>query len=141
MRAVRKHTDCKWIILYIERWFKAPLKTIDGQLQVMEEGVFQGNVISPLLANLFLHYALDVWLRKNYPNNPYERYADDALVHCRTEAEAKELWKAVEQRLAECRLKLHPEKTKVVYCQTFFLRIQLWGVGWQIKNGNIGRYF
>lgn len=117
MRAVRKHTDSKWILLYIERWLKAPLKTTDGQLQVMEKGVFQGNVISPLLANLFLHYALDVWLKRNYPNNPYERYADDELVHCRTQAEAKEIWQAIDRRLAECGLKLHPEKTKIVYCK------------------------
>ena len=117
MRAVRKHTNSKWIILYIERWLKAPIKTTDGQLQFMEKGVFQGNVISPLLANLFLHYALDVWLKRNYPNNPYERYADDELVHCRTLTEAKEMWVAIERRLAECGLKLHSEKTKIVYCK------------------------
>ena len=98
MRAVRKHTNSKWIILYIERWLKAPIKTTDGQLQFMEKGVFQGNVISPLLANLFLHYALDVWLKRNYPNNPYERYADDELVHCYTLTEAKEMWVAIEKK-------------------------------------------
>lgn len=74
-------------------------------------------MIGPLLANLFLHYALDVWLKRNYPNNPYERYADDELVHCCTLAEAKEMWLAIERRLAECGLKLHSEKTKIVYCK------------------------
>lgn len=117
MRAVRKHTESKWIILYIERWLRAPLKKIDGGLEIKEEGIFQGNVISPLLANLFLHYAMDVWLKKQYPNNPYERYADDMLLHCGTEEEARELRKSVEQRLAACKLKLHPEKTKIVYCK------------------------
>jgi len=124
MRAVRKHTDCKWILLYIERWLEAPFKTIEGHLQVMEKGVFQGNVISPLLANLFLHYAFDKWMKRQYPHNPFERYADDALVHCRTEAEAKGLWQAIEQRLDECGLTLHSEKTKIAYCRDDYRRGQ-----------------
>jgi RNA-directed DNA polymerase len=74
-------------------------------------------VISPLLANLFLHYAFDEWMKRNYPQNPFERYADDGVVHCKTEAEANELRKAIEERLANCKLELHPEKTKIVYCK------------------------
>lgn len=117
MRAVRKHTDCPWILLYIERWLKAPLQMSKGEQRVMERGVFQGNVISPLLANLFLHYAFDVWLKRNFPNNPYERYADDALVHCRSYEQAERLRQEIETRLSECGLTLHPEKTKIVYCK------------------------
>ncbi len=81
------------------------------------KGTPQGGVISPLLANLFLHYAFDVWMRKNFPQTPFERYADDAIVHCRTEAEAREVRAAIAARMEECRLELHPEKTKVVYCK------------------------
>jgi RNA-directed DNA polymerase len=117
MRAVRKHTQSKWILLYIERWLKAPIETAGGQLQERERGTPVGGVISPLLANLFLHYAFDEWMRRNYPENPFERYADDGVVHCRTEAEANAVWKAIEMRLAECKLKLHSEKTKIVYCK------------------------
>jgi len=117
MRAVRKHTDCPWILLYIERWLKAPLQMSNSEQRVMERGVFQGNVISPLLANLFLHYALDIWLKRKFPNIPYERYADDAVVHCRSYAQAKYLWEKIDERLTECGLRLHPEKTKIVYCK------------------------
>jgi RNA-directed DNA polymerase len=117
IRAVQKHTDSKWILLYVERWIKAPAQTADGTLIRREKGTPQGGVISPLLANLFLHYALDVWLRKNHPQDPFERYADDAIVHCSTEAEAKALQAAITARLAECRLELNPEKTKIVYCK------------------------
>jgi RNA-directed DNA polymerase len=74
-------------------------------------------VVSPLLANLFLHYAFDVWMKRTHPNIPFERYADDIVAHCRTEAEAVALRAAVEQRLADCKLELHPEKTKIVYCK------------------------
>ncbi|MDP3981025.1 MAG: group II intron reverse transcriptase/maturase [Chlamydiota bacterium] len=117
MRAVRKHTKCKWVLLYIERWLKAPAQCEDGTLIQRDKGTPQGGVISPLLANLFLHYALDEWMKKNYPGIGFERYADDAVYHCKTEAEAKALKAAIEKRLAECRLELHPEKTKIVYCK------------------------
>lgn len=117
MRAVRKHTDCRWILLYVERWLKASVQQSDGTRVARNKGTPQGGVLSPLLANLFLHYALDEWLRRNNPQTPFERYADDAIVHCRTEAEAKRLRKAIEERLAACRLKLHPSKTKIVYCK------------------------
>jgi len=117
MRAVRKHAKDKWVVLYIERWLKAPVQEDDGLLVPREKGTPQGGVISPLLANLFLHYAFDEWMRRSYPHLPFERYADDAIVHCRTEREAQKVRSAIAARLQECRLELHPEKTKVVYCK------------------------
>jgi RNA-directed DNA polymerase len=117
MRAVRKHTDCKWLHLYIERWLTAPIELPDGQAQKRTKGTPQGGVISPLLANLFLHYAFDKRMERNYPLNPFERYADDVIVHCKTFAEAKSLKAGIEMRLAECKLEAHPDKTKIVYCK------------------------
>ena len=89
MRAVRKHAKDPWAVLYISRWLKAPAQDEEGRLTERGKGTPQGGVISPLLANLFLHYAFDVWIRKQYSQIPFERYADDAIVHCRTEAEAQ----------------------------------------------------
>ena len=117
MRAVRHHTDCKWVLLYIERWLQAPVSMPDGTLVSRERGTPQGSVISPVLANLFLHYAFDCWMQREYPDIPFERYADDAICHCRSEAQAQKLRQALEQRFAECGLQLHPQKTKVIYCQ------------------------
>lgn len=117
MRAVKKHTDCKWLLLYIERWLKAPVEMLDGQLQQRNKGTPQGGVISPLLANLFLHYALDKWLERNFPTILFERYADDVILHCKTYVEAESMKAKISQRLAECKLELHPEKTKIVYCK------------------------
>ncbi len=117
MRAVKKHAKEKWIVLYIERWLKAPAQDENGLLTERGKGTPQGGVISPLLANLFLHYAVDLWMQRRYPHLPFERYADDAIVHCRTEAEAQEVRAAIAARLSECRLELHPEKTKIVYCK------------------------
>ena len=117
LRAVRKHTDCPWVLLYIERWLKAPVQLEDGTLEPRERGTPQGSVISPLLSNLFLHYTFDRWMARNYPDIPFERFADDALCHCVSEAQAKILKEALEKRFAECGLQLHPEKTKVVYCK------------------------
>jgi RNA-directed DNA polymerase len=117
LRAVRKHAKDKWVVLYIERWLKAPAQDKEGRLVPREKGTPQGGVASPLLANLFLHYAFDVWMRKHYPHLPFERYADDAIVHCRTEAEAQDVRAAIAARLQECRLELHPVKTKIVYCK------------------------
>ncbi len=117
LRAVKKHAPEPWVILYIERWLKTPAQGPDGQLVERKSGTPQGGVISPLLANLFLHYAFDVWMARRYPHLPFERYADDAIVHCRTGREAAEVRKAVAERLRECRLELHPEKTKIVYCK------------------------
>lgn len=113
MRAVCKHTDCRWIILYIARWLKVP----DGTRVAREQGTPQGGVISPLLANLFLHYAFDVWMQRHYPIIPFERYADDIIVHCKSERQALWLKTVVARRLAQCKLELHPGKTKIGYCQ------------------------
>jgi len=117
MRAVRKHTDCPWVLLYIERWLKAPVQMPDGTLVSRTTGTPQGGVVSPLLANLFLHYTFDRWMQRHYPDIPFERYADDGLCHCRTETQAENLRKALEKRFAGCRLKLHPQKTKIIYCK------------------------
>jgi RNA-directed DNA polymerase len=117
MRALRAHTDCRWILLYVERWLKAPAQREDGMLVAREKGTPQGGVISPLLANLFLHYAFDEWMRRNYPHILFERYADDIIVHCKGKTQAKRLRDAIEQRLGECKLQLHPEKTRIVYCK------------------------
>ena len=117
MRAVKKHAKDRWIVLYIKRWLKAPMQEEDGQLIPREKGTPQGGVASPLLANLFLHYALDRWLTVKYPRVPFERYADDVIAHCKTEREAQEVRAAIAARLKECGLELHPEKTKIVYCK------------------------
>jgi len=117
MRALQKHTDNKWVLLYIGRWLKAPMQLSNGALVDRDKGTPQGGVISPLLANLYLHYCLDEWMRRNYPKNPFERYADDSVVHCKTEKEAQELRDALEKRFSECGLELHPGKTKIVYCK------------------------
>lgn len=117
MRAVKKHTNSEWIILYVERWLKAPFKMKDGSIVERISGTPQGGVISPVLANLFLHYTFDKWMEKNQPQNPWARYADDGVVHCRTQVEAEKLHHRLEQRFKECRLELHPGKTRIVYCK------------------------
>jgi len=117
MRAVKKHTDSEWIILYVERWLKAPFKMKDGIIVARMSGTTQGGVISPVLANLFLHYAFDKWMERNQPQNPWARYADDAVVHCRTQKEAEKLHHRLNQRFKECGLELHPDKTRIVYCK------------------------
>lgn len=117
MRAVRKHAPEKWVVLYVERWLKAPAQNEQGQLTTREKGTPQGGVASPLLANLFLHYGFDAWMARKYPSIPFERYADDAIVHCRTKKEAESLREAIILRMAECGLELNLQKTKIVYCQ------------------------
>ena len=117
MKAVRKHTNCKWHLLYIERWLKAPVKQSDGSLREKEKGVPQGAVISPILANLFLHYCFDEWMRRNIPHCPFERYADDGVVHCQTKKQAAWVQRQLEERFRQCGLTLHPVKTKIVDCR------------------------
>jgi len=117
MRAVRKHTDCKLVLLYIERWLKVPVQLEDGSLIHREKGTPQGGVISPLLANLFLHYAFDKWMQRYFPQIPFERYADDGICHCQNEAQAESLWVAIERRFVECGLELHRQKTRIIYCK------------------------
>ena len=116
LRAVRKHTRCRWVLLYIERWLKAPAMLEDGSLVPRERGTPQGGVVSPILANLFLHYVFDVWVGRTFPV-PFERYADDIICHCHSEREALALRRVLDRRFAQCGLVLHPEKTKVVYCK------------------------
>jgi RNA-directed DNA polymerase len=117
MHAVKKHTASKWMLLYIERWLKAPARLADGSLSERDKGTPQGGVISPILANIFLHHVFDAWMRINHPSVPFARYADDIIVHCRTKAQVQVMLKFIERRLARCKLQLHPEKTKIVYCK------------------------
>lgn len=116
-RAVAHHTDLAWVRLYVGRWLRAPVERPDGTLMERTKGTPQGGVVSPLLANLFLHYAFDLWMQRKYPSVRFERYADDAIVHCRSEEEARSVLEAVRGRFAECGLELHPEKTRIVYCK------------------------
>ena len=120
MLAVQKHVPEKWCLLYIQRWLTMPVQTKSGELiQKQGKGTPQGGVISPLLANLFLHYAMDKWLEQNHPNVEYVRYADDAILHCRTKTEAEQTLAALDERMKACGLELHPEKTKQVYCRDY----------------------
>lgn len=117
MKAVEKHVDEKWVKLYIERWLVAPFETMAGDVIERKAGTPQGGVISPVLANLFLHYAFDVWIQKNHPNCPFERYADDVIVHCKTLQEATQVKRTLETRMSEVKLELHPDKTRIAYCK------------------------
>jgi RNA-directed DNA polymerase len=116
LKAVQKHVKCKWALLYIERWLTAPMEK-EGLLIERTRGTPQGGVISPILSNLFLHYAFDLWMTRTRPGLPWCRYADDGLVHCRSEQEAEALKAELQARLAECGLEMHPTKTKIVYCK------------------------
>ena len=117
LRAIRHHTDCKWLLLYVERWLTAPVQLEDGSRMARDKGTLQGGVISPLLSNLFLHYVFDRWMRRQSPDIPFERYADDAICHCKTLEQAEQLRASLGERFAECCLELHPQKTRVVYCK------------------------
>ena len=116
LKAVRKHVTCKWALLYIERWLTAPMEQ-NGNRIGRTRGTPQGSVISPILSNLFLHYAFDLWMKRTHPDLPWCRYADDGLVHCRTEKEAEALKAELQTRLAECHLEMHPTKTRIVHCK------------------------
>ncbi|KAB2950686.1 group II intron reverse transcriptase/maturase [Heliorestis acidaminivorans] len=117
MKAVTKHTDCKWELLYIKRWLTAPFEKKNGEIVPRNSGVPQGGVISPVLANLFLHYTFDKWMVINFPNNPWCRYADDGIVHCKSKEQAEYIRISLEKRLEQCKLAMHPDKTKIVYCK------------------------
>ncbi len=117
LKAVAHHTDERWVLCYIERWLKAPMQMPDGTLAAREKGTPQGSPISPLLANLFMHYAFDRWMDREHPGSPFERYADDIVVHCDTEAKVRDLRVAIAERLKPLGLELHPEKTKIVFCK------------------------
>jgi len=117
MKAVRRHVKESWHLLYIQRWLTAPIQYRDGSLEVPQKGTPQGGVISPLLANLFLHYVFDVWMGKNWEHIQFERYADDIVCHCSTELGARKLKNALDERFQSCGLQLHPDKTKIAYCK------------------------
>lgn len=117
MKAVSHHCKEKWILSYIERWLKAPIQYKDGSTEVSDKGTPQGGVISPLLANLYLHYSFDKWMERTFPTAKFERYADDIVIHCDSQEQSEQIREALNIRLKECGLALHPEKTKVVYCK------------------------
>ncbi len=116
-RALKKHVECKWALLYIERWLTAPMQLVDGTRLERTRGTPQGGIVSPVLSNLFLHYAFDRWIKRMYPQLHWCRYADDGLVHCRTEQEAQQLKAALQARFEECGLEMHPTKTHIIYCK------------------------
>ena len=117
MKALKRHTESDWVLLYIKRWLEAPMQQLDGEIQERRQGIPQGGVISPLLMNLFMHYAFDKWMSIHYPELPFARYADDGIVHCRTLREAEQIKAVLEERFEECKLALHPKKTKIVCCK------------------------
>ncbi|PZG03831.1 group II intron reverse transcriptase/maturase [Micromonospora craterilacus] len=117
VKAVQAHTDAVWVTLYVKRWLQAPLQLPDGTLQERDRGTPQGSAVSPVLANLFMHYAFDTWLARNFPDVQFERYADDAVVHCVSERQARQVLAALGNRMDEVGLRLHPDKTKIVYCK------------------------
>jgi len=117
VRAVEANTDQKWVVLYVRRWLKAPIQMPDGRVAGRDRGTPQGSAVSPVLASLFMHYAFDLWLGRQFPAVEFERFADDAVVHCATERQALQVRAALSERLASVGLRLHPDKTKVVYCK------------------------
>jgi RNA-directed DNA polymerase len=119
MKMLAHHTEEKWVLLYVKRWLEAGVEQEDGSIAARTQGTPQGGVISPLLANLYLHHSFDMWMDKNYSSNPFERYADDIIVHCNSETQAKELLALIRERLLKFGLTLHPDKTKIVYCKNY----------------------
>jgi len=117
LKAIRKHIKERWALLYLGRWLKAPVMTTEGAVLPRNCGISQGGPLSPLLMNLFLHYTFDRWMQRQYPQLPFARFADDALVHCRNESEARSVLTAIEQRLKACGLRMHPAKSAVVCCK------------------------
>ena len=116
VKAVESHTDAAWAVLYVKRWLAAPVQMPDGTVRHRDRGTPQGSAVSPVLANLFLHYAFDTWLDREFPGVQFERYADDAVVHCSSQRQAQEVLSRLDNRMAEVGLQLHPTKTRIVYC-------------------------
>jgi RNA-directed DNA polymerase len=119
VKAVEANTDAPWVVLYVKRWLTAPVQHPDGTLTAPTRGTPQGSAVSPVLANLFLHYAFDGWMTREYPTIRFERYVDDAVVHCVTRRQAEQVHEAIGRRMAEVGLRLHPAKTKIVYCRDY----------------------
>ncbi|MCA1606143.1 MAG: group II intron reverse transcriptase/maturase [Acidobacteria bacterium] len=117
VKAVEAHTEDPWVVLYVKRWLQAPLQLPDGTWQKRDRGTPQGSAISPVLANLFLHFAFDAWMAREFPGVAFERYVDDVVVHCVSETQAHTVVKAIARRMEQVGLRLHPDKTKVVYCK------------------------
>lgn len=117
VKAVAAHTDQRWVLLYVKRWLAAPVQLPDGSIRERDRGTPQGSSVSPVLANLFMHYAFDMWLSREFPGVVFERYADDAVVHCASRYQAERVLAALHERMAEVGLELHPDKTKIVYCR------------------------
>jgi len=142
---VAHHTDLAWVRLYVIRWLRAPVERSDGNLMERTKGTPQGGVVSPLLANLFLHYAFDMWIARTFPSIRFERFADDAIVHCRSEEEARTVLEAIRGRLAECGLELHSTKTKIVYRPGKYEQIKFDFLGYTFQprraKNRWGRYF
>jgi group II intron reverse transcriptase/maturase len=117
VKAVKAVTDSRWVLLYVQRWLEAPVQQPDGTLVERSEGTPQGSAVSPILANLFMHYAFDTWMARNFPDWPFERYADDAIVHCKTRRQAEHVLARVAARISEVGVRLNPDKTQIVYCK------------------------
>ena len=117
LKAVAANTDLPWVLLYVKRWLAAPVQLPDGTLHLRDQGTPQGSPVSPVLANLFLHYAFDMWMAREFPTVRFERYVDDAVVHCVTERQARQVLAALQDRMVEVGLRLHPDKTRIVYCK------------------------
>ncbi len=145
LRALRHHCDERWVLLLVERWLTAPMQSVGGKLESRTVGTPQGGPLSPVLANLFLHYALDHWLSTKHPSIPFCRYADDGILHCKSEAEAHSMREQLDERLRDCGLELHPEKTRVVYCKDSkrtgtYEHIQFDFLGYTFRPRRIVRY-
>ena len=117
VKAVTTVTDARWVLLYVKRWLAAPLEHPDGSLEQRSRGTPQGSAVSPILANLFMHYAFDSWMARNFPGCPFERYADDGVVHCTSRRQAEDVLAEIAARMSEVGLRLHPDKTRIVYCK------------------------